>query len=49
MKIFKLAALTLGFTMCLSVPAQAAMRVFACEPEWAAVAHEIGGDKVETT
>jgi zinc/manganese transport system substrate-binding protein len=28
---------------------QAALRVFACEPEWAAVAHEIGGDKVETT
>lgn len=29
--------------------AQAALRVFACEPEWAAVAHEIGGDKIEAT
>jgi len=28
--------------------AQAAMQVFACEPEWAALATEIAGDKVET-
>ncbi|WP_293904472.1 zinc ABC transporter substrate-binding protein [Phenylobacterium sp.] len=27
-------------------PAAAALQVFACEPEWAALAHEIGGDKV---
>jgi zinc/manganese transport system substrate-binding protein len=26
--------------------AQAAISVFACEPEWAALTHEIGGDKV---
>jgi zinc/manganese transport system substrate-binding protein len=27
-------------------PAQADLRVFACEPEWAALAKELGGDKV---
>lgn len=27
--------------------AQAALNVFACEPEWAALAKEIGGDKVD--
>ncbi len=30
------------------VPAQAALRVFACEPEWAALATEIGGRHVES-
>ena len=29
-------------------PAAAEIRVFACEPEWAALADEIGGDLVET-
>jgi zinc/manganese transport system substrate-binding protein len=29
--------------------ASAVVRVFACEPEWAAIAREIGGDKVEVT
>jgi zinc/manganese transport system substrate-binding protein len=29
-------------------PARAALNVFACEPEWAALATEIGGDKVST-
>jgi len=35
----------------LSLPAtvQAKMSVFACEPEWSALAGEIGGDLVETT
>jgi len=49
MKVLRSAALTLGLTISLNVPAQAALRVFACEPEWAAVAREIGGDKVETS
>jgi zinc/manganese transport system substrate-binding protein len=35
-------ALTLG-----AATAHAALNVFACEPEWAALAREIGGDKVE--
>src|SRR5258706_9841506 len=30
----------------LSFPATAALNVFACEPEWAALAGELGGDKV---
>jgi zinc/manganese transport system substrate-binding protein len=28
------------------LPARAALNVFACEPEWAALAQELGGDKV---
>jgi len=28
-------------------PAHAEIRVFACEPEWAALAREIGGDKID--
>ncbi len=31
-----------------AAPASAAVRVFACEPEWAALAQEIGGDDVAT-
>src|SRR6185436_1619683 len=38
------ALLSLGATL----PARAALNVFACEPEWAALATEIGGDKVST-
>ena len=37
---------------CLAVlnvqPAWAGLKVFACEPEWASLAHEIGGDEVDT-
>src|SRR3954454_11712495 len=32
--------------MGLSTPAAAALQVFACEPEWAALSQEIGGDKI---
>ena len=32
----------------LPAPAAAALNVFACEPEWAALAEELGGDKVKT-
>ncbi|MBK6632878.1 MAG: zinc ABC transporter substrate-binding protein [Betaproteobacteria bacterium] len=31
-----------------ALPAAAALNVFACEPEWAALAKELGGDKVST-
>ena len=31
------------------LPAQAALRVFACEPEWAALAQELGGALVEVS
>ncbi|MBS4097894.1 MAG: zinc ABC transporter substrate-binding protein [Sulfuricella sp.] len=30
----------------LALPASAALNVFACEPEWGALARELGGDKV---
>ena len=30
-----------------ALPAVAAVNVFACEPEWAALAQELGGDKVQ--
>jgi zinc/manganese transport system substrate-binding protein len=42
----------ISFLACLAVcvmlaqPAQAAINVFACEPEWGALAREIGGDQV---
>jgi len=32
--------------LCTPLPALAALNVFACEPEWAALAQELGGDKV---
>jgi zinc/manganese transport system substrate-binding protein len=41
-----LAALPLAL---LASPADAALRVFACEPEWAALAQELGGNLVEAT
>ena len=31
-----------------AAPANAALKVFACEPEWAALAAELGGDRVST-
>lgn len=34
---------------CLCLPAQAALRVFACEPEWSALAQELGGDLVDAS
>lgn len=33
----------------LALPAQAALRVFACEPEWGALAQELGGNLVEVS
>jgi len=39
------AALLLGTAF--ASPASAGIRVFACEPEWAALVREIGGDNVE--
>ena len=35
--------------MLLASPAQAALRVFACEPEWGALAQELGGGLVDVT
>lgn len=39
-KLFSMLALA-----ALSLPAQAALNIFACEPEWAALAQELAGDK----
>ncbi len=32
--------------LCAALPAQAALNIFACEPEWGALATEIGGERV---
>ena len=40
-------AIGLGFVAFVSAgPVRAGLNIFACEPEWAALAGEIGGDKV---
>ncbi len=39
--------LTLTVMMAVAAPVAAAVSVFACEPEWAALAREVGGDRVE--
>ena len=42
-----IAALGFGFVAFVTAgPVRAALNVFACEPEWGALASEIGGDKV---
>ncbi|CAN0587469.1 unnamed protein product, partial [Laminaria digitata] len=38
--------LAVAWGMALPSPAAADLRVFACEPEWAALAREVGGEKV---
>jgi zinc/manganese transport system substrate-binding protein len=45
-RIFKVLALLL---LLLPLTAFAELRVFACEPEWSALAEEIGGDLVEAS
>jgi len=49
---YLLAAITfvagLGLLLTAPDPASAKMSVFACEPEWASLAEEIGGELVET-
>ena len=39
----------LAAPLLLALPAQAALRVFACEPEWGALAQELGGSLVEVS
>jgi zinc/manganese transport system substrate-binding protein len=44
------AALLVGAVLCLgALPSYATLNVLACEPEWAALAQELGGDKVKTS
>src|SRR3569832_2800350 len=42
-------ALSALLLSCFAAPAFAALKVLACEPEWAALATEIGGDKVQAS
>ncbi|MDD5334765.1 MAG: zinc ABC transporter substrate-binding protein [Rhodoferax sp.] len=42
-------ALLAAPVLLLALPAQAALRVFACEPEWGALAQELGGNLVEVS
>ncbi len=44
-KLLMILALSCGFA---AAPADAALKVFACEPEWAALTQELGGDRVST-
>ena len=43
----KLKNLATACLMSIALPLQAALNIFACEPEWASLAEEIGGDRVE--
>lgn len=45
-QILALALAVVG--MSFTLPAAAALKVFACEPEWAALAKALGGDDVDT-
>jgi zinc/manganese transport system substrate-binding protein len=47
MKSILRVAIALGLALGM-LPAVAAINVFACEPEWGALAREIGGEKVST-
>jgi zinc/manganese transport system substrate-binding protein len=51
MKTFRktLAALLLAPLALAALPAQAALRVLACEPEWGALVQELGGDAVDVS
>jgi zinc/manganese transport system substrate-binding protein len=44
----KLTSLLAGLLFLAASPTRADLQVFACEPEWAALAQELGGDKVST-
>lgn len=47
MRKIVLRSLILAALVISATPAQAALRIFACEPEWAALATVIGGDEVD--
>ena len=42
-------ALTAPLVLMFALPANAALRVFACEPEWGALAQELGGKLVDVS
>ena len=45
MKLLAISALLLGALV--SNPAQAKLQVFACEPEWGSLLHELAGDRID--
>jgi zinc/manganese transport system substrate-binding protein len=45
----KLLSVVWALPLLLSLPAHAALRIFACEPEWGALAQELGGNLVEVS
>ena len=45
----KIIGLLVAATTALALPAHAALKVFACEPEWGALAQELGGPLVEVS
>jgi zinc/manganese transport system substrate-binding protein len=49
MKVLNKFYLNVGMAMAITMSwqASAALQIFACEPEWASLAQELGGDKVE--
>ena len=49
MKRSILTALTATLLVALALPAPAALRILACEPEWGALAEALGGDLVDVT
>ena len=49
MKNRKALSLLLAAPLLLALPTQAALRVFACEPEWGALAQELGGQLVDVS
>jgi zinc/manganese transport system substrate-binding protein len=51
MKLFAkiLSSGTLAMLATVAVPAHAALKVFACEPEWGALVHELAGDLADVT
>ncbi|HVR81177.1 MAG TPA: zinc ABC transporter substrate-binding protein [Luteimonas sp.] len=46
MKLFAIPALLLAAGL-VSTPAQAKLKVFACEPEWGSLLRELAGDKID--
>ena len=45
----KLLSAVCALPLLLTLPAHAALRIFACEPEWGALAQELGGNLVEVS
>jgi zinc/manganese transport system substrate-binding protein len=48
-KLLAAGALALSLSLSLALPAQAAINVLACEPEWAALTTELAGDKASVS